>query len=114
MSKKEDVLTLTYDLVLDMIARVGKFPKDHKFMLGDRIYDVLMSLQVDMVEAYYSPKDKKKEVLARVNIQLEKLRFLIRLSKDLRCISIRQYEFMAAKVNDLGKMVGGWIKSLGS
>jgi len=41
---------------------------------------------------------------------LDKLRILIRLSKDLHFISIRQYEFVANKVNEIGKMLGGWMK----
>ena len=38
-------ITKTYDLVREMTQRVGKFPRDHRFLLGDRIltnaYDVL-------------------------------------------------------------------------
>jgi hypothetical protein len=41
---------------------------------------------------------------------LDKLRIVIRLTKDLKFISIRQYQFAAEKINEIGKMLGGWIK----
>jgi len=43
---------------------------------------------------------------------LDKLRILIRLSKDFKFISIRQYEFVSGEINEVGKMLGGWIKSV--
>ena len=36
---------------------------------------------------------------------------LVRLSKDLEFISVRQYGFAAERVNEVGKLLGGWIKS---
>ncbi len=43
MSKKPEtpqeliVITKAYDLVRELTARVDKFPRDRKFVLGDRI-----------------------------------------------------------------------------
>ena len=114
MANQEDVLTLTYDLQLYLIPQVGKFPREHKFMLGDRIYGLLMTLQEDVIEAYYSGKAQKRGILKRVNLHLEKLRFQMRLCKDLRCLSIRKYEHVSTLIDQLGRVIGGWIKSLSS
>ena len=54
----------------------------------------------------------KTVYLKKASVQLDVLRILIRLSKDMHFISIRQYEFAAGKVNEIGKLLGGWIKSL--
>jgi len=32
------------------------------------------------------------------------------LSKDLQCISIKEYEFTSKNINEIGQMVGGWEK----
>ena len=52
-----------------------------------------------------------KPEVYKISVELDKLRILIRLSKDLKFISIRQYGFGAEKINEIGKMLGGWIKN---
>lgn len=42
---------------------------------------------------------------------MEKLRYLIRLSKDLKAFNVKKYAYISNEINELGKMVGGWIKS---
>lgn len=37
MSEKEDALTKTYDLMIWLFPQIGKFPRDYRFVLGDRI-----------------------------------------------------------------------------
>ena len=44
MAEKETVLTLTYDLLLYATPQVGKYPRSHKFTLGDRIQSGMLSL----------------------------------------------------------------------
>ena len=32
-----DVITKTYDLILWMVGRIAKFPRSHRFVLGERM-----------------------------------------------------------------------------
>ena len=103
------VITKTYDLVRELTQRVGKFPRDHKFLLGDRVlnnaYDVLDLL----IEAKYSRN--KVPLLDRVNVRLEQMRFQVRLAHDEKLISTHQYEVASRLVNEVGRLVGGWRRS---
>ena len=72
MANQEDVITLTYDLQLYLIPQVGKFPKEHKFMLGDRIYSLLMTLLEDVIEAYYSGRAHISPLRGRVSLSTGK------------------------------------------
>jgi hypothetical protein len=105
------VITKAYDLVREMTQRVGKFPRGHRFLLGDRIlrnvYDVLDLL----IEAKYA-RDKWV-VLDRANLRLEQMRFQARLAYDEKLISAHQYEVVARSVNEVGRLVGGWRKTRG-
>ena len=47
----------------------------------------------------------------QVNRGVEKLCILIRLASDLRCMDVRRYEFAARALDEIGRMVGGWIKA---
>ena len=102
-------ITKAYDLVREMTRRVGKFPRDFRFLLGDRIlrnvYDVLDLL----IEAKFS-KDKVP-LLSRANLRLEQIRFQVRLAHDEQLISTHQYEVAARLVDEVGRLVGGWRRS---
>ncbi len=48
------------------------------------------------------------------NLELEKLRFGIRLAKDLQHLDFKRYEYAARALDEVGRMVGGWLKSQGA
>ena len=67
-----------HDLLKDLLPRVEKFPRAHKFTLGDRIAAAGLDILTLLVEAAYV-RDKAG-LLNRANIRLETLRHLLRLS----------------------------------
>lgn len=112
MAEKENVVTHTYDLLKYMIPVLKKYPRSQKFVLADRIQNSLTDILEMLIEAYYTERSEKKNILKKTNIELEKLRYLIRLSKDLYCINIRRYEYISSRINNIGIQVGGWQKSI--
>jgi hypothetical protein len=42
---------------------------------------------------------------------LEILRFQMRLAKDLQCLKLPSYAFAARAIDEIGKLLGGWLKS---
>ena len=55
---------------------------------------------------------EKATLLATANTQLDSLRYLLRLSKDLRLISLDSYEYSAGCSEEIGRMLGGWKKQV--
>ena len=78
-------MDLTYDLLLYLVPQLAKYPRTHKFLLADRIQNHVTDLLEILIEAYYSPREAKRPLLLRANLMLEKIRYLVRLSKDLQC-----------------------------
>jgi hypothetical protein len=85
-----------------------KFPKRARFTLADRIDNLALDLVEDFIEAQYT-RDKLA-ILRRANLRLEKLRVLLRISCEQRYLSHTTYEHAIRSVNDVGRMLGGWIK----
>ena len=112
MSEKENIITKTYDLLLYLIPLLEKYPRSQKFLIGDRIETSLLDILEDFIEAYYTERKNKLQILKGENIKLEKFRYLIRLSYDLKLINLKRYEFISQRINDIGISLGGWIKSL--
>lgn len=92
---------------------IRNFPRDQKFLLGDRMQNLCSDLLESYIEAFYA-KDKgfKKEKLNSANIQLEKLRFFLRLAYESGYFSSGRYRETSEKIQELGRMTGGWLKKL--
>ena len=110
MPKEVDAITRLYDFILWMIPRLEKFPRSQKFVLGDRIETLMLDILDHLIDAAYS---KQKGVpLRHANLKLEKLRYLIRLARDMKLISLKSYEFSARSVDAIGRSVGGWLRQM--
>lgn len=105
------VITSAYDFIRWAIPRIAKFPRNQKYTLGTRIEDKLIDLLGLLIEAQYS-KDKIA-ILRKANLEIEQLRYLFRLSHDLRLINLKAYELASRYHLEIGSQVGGWLKSLG-
>jgi len=88
---------------------VAKFPKSHKFTLGDRIEAIALDVLEALIEATYTRE--RTQHLRRANLGIEKLRFLLRLAADLRLLDRRRYEHAARTLDGTGRLVGGWMKA---
>lgn len=98
----------TYELILWLYPTANKFPKSQRFVLGQHIENTILKILEGIIEA--NQERNKSPYLKKISVELDKLRILIRLSKDLRFISVKQYGFAANKVNEIGKMLGGWTR----
>ncbi len=103
------IIQKTYDLIKWFIPILNRLPRDHKFMLGNRIITQLYELLEGLVLARYASKDK----LARLEVlngKLDILRHQTRLLLDFELISKRRYQYIAQSLNGIGTDLGGWIK----
>lgn len=110
--KNEVILSKTYELLKETITTVNKFPRSFKFTLADRIQNLLSNVLEQLIEAFYTSKKFKLGILKRVNISLEQLRYYYRLAFELGLYNSTKYHLFAEKVNEIGRMTGGWIRSL--
>ncbi len=101
-------LEAMYQFLLWLVPTVDRFPRSQKFVLGDRIENAALDVLDSLIAATYSRG--RDQYLADANMGLDRLRFFIRLSQDLRLIDMKHYEFAARGIDDIGRMVGGWVK----
>ena len=71
----------TYDFMLWLHPVVNKFPQNQKFVLGQRIELKILDLIHSMIVA--NTLRDKSAALQQASTELDELRILIRLSKDL-------------------------------
>jgi len=102
------VLVKWYDWTRWVLERVDSFPKNQRFIFGQRLADRSIRVLEILVDASY--RSKKAELLSEANRQIEVLRWLVRLAKDRQLLSVRQYGFACKGLTECGRMVGGWLK----
>jgi 23S rRNA-intervening sequence protein len=101
-----------YRFLAWLMPAIEKFPKSHKFTIGDRAQTIALDVLEALIEATYTRE--RTQHLRRANLGIEKLRFLLRLAADLTMLDRRRYEHAARTLDETGRLIGGWMKSPGA
>ncbi|MBD2267892.1 diversity-generating retroelement protein Avd [Anabaena sp. FACHB-1391] len=102
------IIQKTYDLIKWYVPILNRLPKDHKFILGDRMIRELYELLEGLIIARYAKQ--KLMQLEPLNSQLDIIRYQTRLLLDFQLIPINRYEYAGKGINEIGMELGGWIK----
>jgi len=98
------------DLTVWAIERAAKMPRDHKFTVGDKLVEGCLQVTTLLTEASYV-RDKLA-LLAEASRALTRARVLCRIAQRLHLLSEAQREFFVSQSLEIGKMIGGWTRSL--
>ncbi len=98
-----------YDLTLWILPKTEKFPRSYRLSVGDRLVSNALDLLLNVVEAAYAVE--KGDLLSKASFKANALRYLLRLSKDLRLVSVDSYAHATERVDEIGRMIGGWQRS---
>jgi len=109
LAEELKVLQKTYDMIQYGYICLRQYPKSEKHTLAAETKRAMFKLLETIIMAnkrYY-----KKNAIQEADVQLEILRYYIRLAKDLGFLPIRKYENWAKMLSEIGRMIGGWLKS---
>jgi len=100
------------EVLLWLFQKINSFPKKQRFALGQRIENTGLEILKLIIHANNEKNTAKKlECLKEINTQLEILRSLLQISFDLKFMNARSLEFIITQIDEVGRMLGGWIKS---
>src|ERR1017187_2426715 len=102
MPVKENVLTRTDDFIKWFLPKIEKFPRNYKFLFGDRLVEIQFDVLENLIEAYY--RKEKIANLRAANIGVEKLLHLLQISTEMRLLSFDQLEYATRSLNQIGSM----------
>ncbi|MBN1655176.1 MAG: diversity-generating retroelement protein Avd [Deltaproteobacteria bacterium] len=108
MNEELKVISDFYDFTLWLVQRVEKFPRHHRYSLGTEIEKRLQTILALLLRAKY--RVDKASFLDEANIELEILRFQLRMAKDLNIISVKSQGFAVKSLFNVGSQIGGWLK----
>lgn len=105
-------LTKVKDMMLYAYPVLAQFPKAEKFSLAQDIrhcMNELMELTITEDKKY-----TKKTTIENMDIANEKLKQYIEIAMELKFISFHKYEVWMKYLVEIGKMIGGLLKSVSS
>ena len=103
------IFVRTYDLLLWLVPRTLKFPREYRFGLAHRIQDAGFALQRAFLEAALASEPQYEQaMLQRADVELSALRMQVRLSHDLELLDRRGYRHAAGMMDEVGRLLGGW------
>lgn len=86
--------------------------KNSRYTIGARIENKFLDLLELTYIAYFTEKEKKMEKILKCILLVDTLKFLISVAWEAKIISNKQCEDLASKLNEIGRMLGGWKNSL--
>lgn len=71
-----------------------------------------MMLEMLVGASKLPPGKDKLQLLARISRKLELIKLLIRMCFEMKAVNEKQYLLLQEHLYEIGKMLGGWIRSL--
>lgn len=110
-TNKEQTRNCNFDLsikienfILEIIPAIRKFPKMHKFTLGQKIEQSGIELAEIIFYIQYVPASRSVKIV-EANMKVQVLVLLVRLAQKLNCITLNQYERFSFELIEIGKVL---------
>lgn len=113
---KKDSRLIIYEKITQLLVYsktlTSKFPKSERF---DLCTDIKQEVYICIKKVVWAWKErdnaKRKQILDQIDVELYVLKSLTRMSYEFKYISPHNYMVWNEKISEIGKMIGGWIKT---
>jgi len=111
-SKELTVISQTHDVLVWTLRHTARFPRSHRFGLGERIEVKLHSVMELLLAAKYaSIVSGKAGLLTDAALRCEEYRFLLRTAHDLGLLPHDSYGFAATQLDEISRQILAWKRS---
>lgn len=100
----------TYDFYIHLYQTLYKIPKRDRFTWGQQTEMLAIEILGETARATYLPKGQKQTSLNLISTKIDLLKIFLRLGYDLRILDQKKYLARQGELQEIGRMVGGWLK----
>mgnify|MGYP001582442957 CR=1 FL=1 len=101
----------TYDLYKTFCGFRNTVSKKDLYTVWQRSENCLLELFELIMSAMQAHRPEKLAALESASVRLNMMRVFVRLMKDLKTIDAKKYLLLQANLDEIGRMIGGWIRS---
>lgn len=112
MHNELPIITKTYELYKTFYTYSVLFPKKDKYTIGKKCEIYILTVLEYILATSNSTTREKVQLLKQANIKFDTLKIFLRLLKDIKIIDEKKYIILQKQIQEIGRMLGGWQKSL--
>jgi 23S rRNA-intervening sequence protein len=103
------VLQKTRSVYIFWYSLLPSVPKPHRYTLAGKIDSLFIEL-IEMIASASFVKKQDKVIYLRTAIRkLDTLKILLHILWDTRSLDTKKYERISVPLDEIGKMLGGWL-----
>jgi uncharacterized protein YehS (DUF1456 family) len=106
------VINRTYEVYKGLAVILPVLPKQERYSIGQSCETSVLTLLENLIMAKHAPKAQKTSYLIRASAQHEIAVLKLRLILELKLANETNVLKLQAKLVEVGRMLGGWRKSI--
>ncbi len=110
MSETLVIYSRLFDLMHWLLPKSEGFPGTYRNTVTRRLMDAVLDLNEYLIEAGSNSGRRRQALLQEADARLQKLRVYLRLVHQWGWLSGGQYLHVSRMVEEIGRLLGGWIK----
>lgn len=111
-TKEMPLFTRTFDFITWLMPVTDNFPRSQRFFVTRRLRDNALDFQELIIEANNFRGQARLDKINLADAFLDKVRFYLRLSHRWEWLKPGQYQHAAGMVAEIGRLLGGWKKTI--
>lgn len=112
MAEEMIIFTRTYDFLTWLVPVTNNFPRAQRNTFTRRLLDAAFDLQERLEEANHRRDRARLERLDRADEALDRVRIYLRLAVKWGWLTGGQYQYVAKMLTEIGRLLGGWRKTV--
>lgn len=102
------------DMALYLYIAMKQYPKSERHTLVADTTNALWNVGTYITRAnVIRSAQERKRMLDAADMELSRLKVLVRMGMLLKFMDMKKYEVLSGKLTEVGKMLGGWLRSPG-
>lgn len=106
------IIRKLYELYKLFYGYLELFPKKDRYNLGARCEGYILDTLELLLAASSVAREDKKHYIIRASVKFDTLKVFLRMAKELRLLDNKKYLELQKHIQETGKMLGGWQRSL--
>ena len=110
MPEEMVILTRTFDLLTWLLPHCERFPKAQRYLVVQRLGNAALDFQEALFHANAQRGERRLLHLREADSCLNKLRLYLRMAYGWAWLDSGQYEHVSQMIEEIGRLLGGWIQ----
>ena len=100
-----------YELYKEFYGLRNSIAGQDRYTIWQRCENIILDILENVLWASQMSKLEKLPILEKTSLKLNFLRVFFRLCKEIKVLDTKKYILFEEDINEIGRMLGGWIKS---